>query len=669
MNRTLCWISSATVILMISIFMLGILPATATVGWLPLSPEDLAMKDNPASPGADAMILYRESVVDTRKTSSDGDSDEEYFRIKVFTKEGTKQGHVEVAFDKEWEDISYVTGRTIRPDGSIVKFDGQVLETTAVRAGERKVLVKTFTLPDVQPGSIIEYKYQRQSKPHYVHNLEWVVSASMFTREGHFTYIPYTGYGGLGLSARSRFHNLPAGTMPKLQVDGSYKMDVQNVPALQEEALMPPEGAIAASVEFYYEEPNEPSESDPAEKFWNNYAKKWNGELEHFIDKRHALETEAAKTVGPADPPETKLRKIYARVLQLRNLNMEDYRTQKENKAENLKPPSNAEEALNRGYANGRQINFLFVGLARAAGFDATEIFVQPRNIALYFAPNDNEANRMRADIVWVHAGSQDYYLDPGARYFSFGIMPWYETDAGGIRVTKRGGEVVTSGHAQSADATVVRDTDLTVSQDGSIAGTIQVDFTGEEGGLLRLDSRKEDETGRTKDLEDRIKSWLPVGSDFQITKIADWDDAEKPVHVEGTVSIPSFAKGALRRMLMPLEVFKGGQSSLFAPASRVNLIYFHYPYQEIDDLRLHLPSGFRVETLPQAQKLDLGAAAYEISAASAGDGVEVKRHLSVNGFLFSKDAYPTLRAFFGTVRTNDNAQMVLQNNTPAQNK
>lgn len=666
MNRTWFWIGSVIVIILCSL-VLGILPATATVGWLPIPPEDLALKDNPASPGADAMILYRESVVDTRKTSSDGDSDEEYFRIKIFTKEGTKQGHVEVAFNKGFEDISYVAGRTIKPDGSIVKFDGQVLETTAEKFGGTKVLVKAFTLPDVQPGCIIEYKYQRQSKPHYVHDLEWIVSQSMFTREGHFMYIPYTGYGGLGLSARSRFRNLPSGTQPKLLVDGSYKMDVQNVPALQEEALMPPEGAIAASVEFYYEGPSDISESESTEKFWNSYAKKWNGELEHFIDKKNALQAEVAKTVAPADPPETKLRKIYARVLQLRNLSMEDYRNEKEKKEEDLKPPSNAEEALNRGYGNARQINFLFVGLARAAGFDATEIFIQPRNIALYFAPTDNEANRIRADVVWVHAGSQDYYLDPGARYFSFGILPWYETDAGGIRVTKRGGEVVTSAKAQSANATVVRRSDLTVSPNGSITGTIQVDFTGGEGGLLRHDSRREDETGRTKGLEDRIKGWLPVGSDFQITKIADWDDVEKPVHVEGTVNVPSFAKGATRRMLMPLAVFQGGQSSQFAPANRVNLIYFHYPYQEIDELRMHLPPGFRAETLPQAQKLDLGAAAYEISAASAGDGVEVKRHLSVNGFLFSKDAYPTLRAFFGTVKSNDNAQMVLQNNTSAQ--
>src|SRR5579872_1258333 len=51
--------------------------------WLPIDPADLALKDNPASPGAHAMILYRESSIDA-KTSTLSD----YFRVKIFTEEG-----------------------------------------------------------------------------------------------------------------------------------------------------------------------------------------------------------------------------------------------------------------------------------------------------------------------------------------------------------------------------------------------------------------------------------------------------------------------------------------------------------------------------------------------------------------------------------------------------
>jgi hypothetical protein len=51
--------------------------------WLPIASEDLALRDNPASPGAHAMILYREDRINTPNGT-----DDEYVRIKIFTKEG-----------------------------------------------------------------------------------------------------------------------------------------------------------------------------------------------------------------------------------------------------------------------------------------------------------------------------------------------------------------------------------------------------------------------------------------------------------------------------------------------------------------------------------------------------------------------------------------------------
>ena len=87
---------------------------SATEGWLPVPPEDLALKDNPKQPGADAMILYRESVIDARKANTDGDTVEDYYRIKIFTQEGTKHAHIEIPFGKGWEDVNYIA----RPDDS-----------------------------------------------------------------------------------------------------------------------------------------------------------------------------------------------------------------------------------------------------------------------------------------------------------------------------------------------------------------------------------------------------------------------------------------------------------------------------------------------------------------------------------------------------------------------
>jgi hypothetical protein len=58
-----------------------------------------------------------------------------------------------------------VRARTIRPDGNIVNFEGKPCEKIIEKRSGEKILAKTFTLPDVQPGGIIEYKYRRQYKP------------------------------------------------------------------------------------------------------------------------------------------------------------------------------------------------------------------------------------------------------------------------------------------------------------------------------------------------------------------------------------------------------------------------------------------------------------------------------------------------------------------------
>jgi predicted transcriptional regulator len=71
---------------------------------------------------------------------------------------------------------------------------------------------------------------------------------------------------------------------------------------------------------------------------------------------------------------------------------------------------------------------------------------------------------------------------------------------------------------------------------------------------------------------------------------------------------------------------------------------------------------------LPPDRKINLGAVSYDISTVAQNGAVEVKRNLTVNGVVFTKEEYPTLRRFFGIVKTNDNTQMVLQNAASAKN-
>jgi transglutaminase-like putative cysteine protease len=90
------------------------------------------------------------------------------------------------------------------------------------------------------------------------------------------------------------------------------------------------------------------------------------------------MEHAVSEIVSSTDSQETKLRKIYARCQQIRNLSYESRKTAEEAKRD-LKPNQNVEELYKNGYGYGRDITWLFLALARAAGFDAYPVMVSSR--------------------------------------------------------------------------------------------------------------------------------------------------------------------------------------------------------------------------------------------------------------------------------------------------
>jgi hypothetical protein len=280
----------------------GLWKAGAVSGedWQPISPEELKMTRLPEAPGAPAVILYRQVDRDDGRAAHENN----YIRIKILTEEGRKYANVDIPYLKEQGNIHSIKARSIRTDGSIAQFDGKVYEQTIVKAKGIKYLAKTFSLPDVQIGSIIEYKYSTDFNESYVYDSNWVLSNELFTRLAKFTLKPNQDF-----SLRWNWPaGLPAGTQPPKNEYGTIRMESQNIPAFQLEDFMPPENELKFRVDFIYSDETS-LEKDPA-KFWKAEAKKQNGRVEDFVNKKKAMEQAVAQTVAPGDSQEMKLRKI-----------------------------------------------------------------------------------------------------------------------------------------------------------------------------------------------------------------------------------------------------------------------------------------------------------------------------------------------------------------------
>src|SRR4029077_13325287 len=200
--------------------------ASAGVGFQPVNPEELKMTSEPLAPGAPAIILYRQGDRDDNRNTPPQDN---YLRVKILTEEGRRQANVELVFAKEYENIVGLRARTIKRDGSIVDFDGKVFDKLIVKARGREYAAKTFTLPDVEVGGIIEYYYTIDFKEHYVFESHWILNEELFTRDAKFSLKPYqSNYNEFHLRLTWQWLPENAGK-PTEEADHVWRLEAHNI--------------------------------------------------------------------------------------------------------------------------------------------------------------------------------------------------------------------------------------------------------------------------------------------------------------------------------------------------------------------------------------------------------------------------------------------------------
>jgi hypothetical protein len=629
------------------------LPFTRPHGeeWLPIDPADLKMTSEPKAPGAPAIYLYRQ--VD-RKDLGRANTEYNYVRIKILKEEGRESANISIPYLSDTTRISNIRARTIHADGSIVNFDGKVYDKMVEKTKGTRIKAKVFTVPDVQVGSIVEYHFNYDFEDGYVFGSYWPISDDLFTRKASFSLLPYKEF-----SVRWEWPaGLPPGTdPPKPGPDKIIRMNVSDVPAFNEEDYMPPENETKFRVLFIYSEDD--FEPDPA-KFWKKFGKKENDAMESFLGKKKDLEGEVSQIVSPGDAPEVKLRKIYTRLEQVRNLSYEVRKTEEEAKRDKSKKVENAADVLKNNYAYGSQITWAFLGLARAAGLESYGLMLSRRNEYFF---NEKRMNKQELDTnaVMVKVNGKEMFFDPGSLYVPYGLLPWEETAAKGLKLDKEGGTWIQTPLPDSAASQIQRLANLKLSDDGTLEGTVKLTYTGLEAWSRRISERNEDDEARKKFLEEQLQSYIPVTIESDLTNQPDWKSTEAPLAAEFKVKVPGWVSGAGHRALMPVGLFGGTEKQIFAHAERQYPVCFSFPFLKKDDVTIELPTGWTISSVPQAVDKDAKAAEYTLKVEDGKTQVHITRTVRSDLFLVPKENYLALRQFFQIVRSGDDQQIVLQ--------
>ena len=269
--------------------------------WKPIDPAHLALKAPVVEKDADAeALLWEVYINDSSETTTDFTH---YLRIKIFTDRGKdSQSKIDIPYLNS-VSIKDIAGRTIKPDGTIIELKKDaVFDREIVKFGRLKLKAKSFAMPAIEPGAIIEYRWREihQNGANYI--------KMDFQRDVPVQLVRYY----LKPDARALY---PMKTItyqgkptPFVKTkEGFYATEMTNMPAIHEEPQMPPEEQVKAWMLVYY---SADVKKAPIE-YWKDKGKQMHELLKGYMKVNDDIRKASAEAIGDATAPEQKLERLF----------------------------------------------------------------------------------------------------------------------------------------------------------------------------------------------------------------------------------------------------------------------------------------------------------------------------------------------------------------------
>jgi hypothetical protein len=619
------------------------------------SKEELEMTSDPKAPGADAAYLYREE-----KTDDNLHYHSYYVRIKVLTEKGKELATVRTPYERRSFKVTDIQGRTIHRDGTVIPLTAKPSDLTDVKTKNIQVNSMVFTLPNVDVGSILEYRLQIRYEDNTVSSPTWGIQQKYFVHKAHYSFEPTRDLDGItnsrGDLANHLMYALIVGNDVKMkhEMTGHYTLDVVDIPPIPTDDWMPPLNTINWRAEFYY------SPYTSGIEFWRSEGKRWAKETDRFADPGKTLKNAVAELVGPSDTEEQKARKLYYAVMKLDNTDFTREKSSAERKNEKVKAIRNAEDVWLQKSGSSDDIALLYVALARAAGLHVYPMQVVNRDRAV-FDPSYLTLNQLDDYIAVIVLNGKEVYLDPGQKMCPFGLLHWKHSFASGVRLTDSGPNAATTPMGQYSATAYDRIADLQIDDSGGVKGIARFVLTGQDALYWRQLSIQNDESEVKKQFNEAIRGYMPDGvqADFNhFIALPDYNsNLVATVDVSGNMGT---ATG--KHFFLPGLFFEAHTRHPFvAQDKRTTLVDVHYPKMESDQVTYHLPTGFAVETAPQAADVSWPShAVFKVKTNVNGNDVTVDRTVAFNFSVLPSKDYGDLHDFYQKVATADQEQLVL---------
>jgi hypothetical protein len=635
---------------------LALFSITYTQDWRPVTPQELAMKTPQVEPDADAEVIFWEVRVDD--SNSESMVMKHYIRVKIFTERGReKYSKVDIPFTKGIR-IKDVQARVTKPDGTSVEiaktdvFDREIAKTDKI-----KVKAKSFAVPNIEPGVIVEYRYQEAYNYGSANNMRMEFQHDVPIENIAYYFKPYENAAYLPFNmADNKFVK---------DKNGFYKAAMENVPAIKDEPQMPPEDEIRSWLLLYYQTDEYKTTMDFWARAGGYISRTW--EIKDTLKPGKELKAAAAEITNGASTPDEQMEKLYAFCkTKIKNITYDTSLT--DDQKEEIKPTKSTLDTYKKLQGTDSEINELFASLATALGLEARLTFGGDRS-KKFFSPNQSHVSFIHFTGIAVKINGIWKYYSPGDIFVPFGMLAWNEEDTYVLLLNNKDFITTKTPPSEPDQSAAKRTGKFKLAEDGTLEGTVKIEYTGQLSNTYKLDNYELSASKREETLKDSIKKQLST-ADISEISIENVTDPEKPFTYQYHIRVPSYAQKTGKRLFLQPGFFEYGAQPTFSSTSRKYPIFFHFPWSEQDDIEIELPKGFSLDSpdapAPVADPSRIGSLDVRISINPSTNAITYKRRFAFGGggnTIFPVQVYTPLKALFDAFNKADTHTLTLKQN------
>jgi len=629
--------------------LLGLQTVVAQVQWRALSQAELDMKTPKVEADADAEAIFWEVRLDDEKRKKMFYS--HYVRVKIFTERGREKfSKFDIPFTKD-RKVEDVAARVIKPDGTISELQpSDIFEREILKAGKISVKAKSFAVPGIEPGVIVEYQYKEILKNDSANG-----ERLFFQRDIPMQRITYYVRPYKGSTLNFSYQN-----MPQIRFiadnEGFYVGTRENVPAYKEEPQMPPEDEVRQGVLLSY---------DSYYGFrWSLLGNALGVGFDEITKPNKEIEQKAGELVANAQTQDEMLKSIYDFTQkQIKNISFDTSFTDEQR--EDIKNKK-ASDTLKRGMGDAIDIDLLFAALAKAAGFDVNAMFSGDRSNNFFNHEKDLSQRYIHRSGIAVRRGNEWKPFNPGTPYMPFGMVFWHD-EVISTMIAGGGGygwiRLPLADHTKNLSK---RTGKFKLLEDGTLEGFIRVEHNGHQGIMRRLDM-----FGKTPNEREEVlkKSWQQTVATAEISDFSmeNFNDSSKPYTYSFKVRVPNYAQKTGKRIFLQPGFFEYGTNPLFSGDTRKYNIYFEFPWSEDDEIEIELPKNFEADSVDSPGVVNeakgIGSLNIKIDLAKETNVLKYNRqfYFGKGNILFPATAYKPLKLLFDSFHKADTQTISLK--------